>query len=50
MKWLIVSIILALGAVLLAYNKIDGWGWFLFGCIITFHQADDSGESKKNND
>ena len=24
------SIICASGAVFLAYNKIEGWGWFLF--------------------
>lgn len=35
MKFLIVSIISALRSSILAYNKIDGWGWFLFGSIIT---------------
>ena len=32
----ILSIILGLTAGILAYNQIDGWGWFLFGAIVTF--------------
>ena len=33
---LIVSVLLTIGSIYLAVNKIDGWGWFLFGAIITF--------------
>jgi hypothetical protein len=32
----IVSLTLAIGSILLAYYGIKGWGWFLFGSIITF--------------
>jgi len=31
----LVSLLLASGAVLLAYKGQDGWGWFLFGSIIS---------------
>lgn len=34
--FLLTSVILAIGAIILAYNQIDGWGWFLFGSVITF--------------
>ena len=47
MKFLIVSIIFALGSFILAYNKIDGWGWFLFGSIITFNHVDPPSNNKK---
>jgi len=36
LPFLIPSILLALGAVWLAYNGINGWGWLLFGAIILF--------------
>jgi hypothetical protein len=34
--FLVTSVILAGGSVYLALNQIDGWGWFLFGALITF--------------
>lgn len=34
--FLAVSIILAIIAGILAYRCVNGWGWFLFGSIITF--------------
>ena len=36
--WLIAesaSIIFAIGAVVLAYNGIDGWGWMLVASLLT---------------
>lgn len=29
-----VSAILSISAVILAYNKIEGWGWFLFAALL----------------
>lgn len=36
-KWLVfnlVAIVLAIGGVILAFNKIDGWGWFIFCALV----------------
>lgn len=49
--FLIVSVILAIGAIYLAFHKIDGWGWFLFGSIITFvYPSKIENTSKDNHD
>ena len=37
-KWLIwnfVAVVLAVGSVFLAYNQIQGWGWFLLSSLLT---------------
>ena len=37
--WLIlnlVSIIFAVGSLILAFHNIDGWGWFLIGSLATY--------------
>lgn len=31
----ILQIALVAGIVILAYNNIDGWGWLVFGLLIT---------------
>ena len=49
--FLIVSLVLAIGAIYLASHKIDGWGWFLFGSIITFvYPSKNENTSKDNGD
>ena len=30
----IIGVVLAIGAIYLAFNGKDGWGWFLFGSIL----------------
>ena len=36
LPFLLLSLGLAAGAIYLAVNDKEGWGWFLFGAIITF--------------
>lgn len=35
-KYNVLSILLAVGALVLAYLKIPGWGWFLFVSLLVF--------------
>ena len=48
--FLIVSLVLAIGAIYLASHKIDGWGWFLFGSIITFVYPSKNENTSKDKD
>ncbi len=31
-----ISITFAIGAIYLAANELNGWGWFIFGSVCTF--------------
>lgn len=46
---LIVSILFVCGAIYLAAHNIGGWGWFLFGAIVTFVYPTNSKSSDEEN-
>lgn len=39
------SLVMAIGSVILAYNKVDCWGWFLLAAVAVFVYP-----SEKNDD
>lgn len=43
------SIVLAVGAIIMIWYEKDGWGWLLFACLLCAHTFDGKKKEEKNN-
>jgi hypothetical protein len=35
----LICLVLLIGGIVLAYNKIEGWGWLIFGGFVVYYSS-----------